>query len=160
MKILLPYPNFSLSAKVMHTADLFDTLHDIETALSVLHQTDEAAADTLWEDSCIQAWRGHEAQLAEYGLTILDEARTRVYTLETVCKECFFEMKGHQESLTHHQLAAESGGLAHPDWMGNTNLHTSHKSELLRSHPDFYSKLFEFVRADIPVQWMPEADAS
>lgn len=145
MFVLLPYPNYHLSAKIFSNIDLRDQIDAVLYNLRFLHQTDSGQlyGDTEQKQAWL-AWQGHETQLAEYGIVLCEEAETR--SLNPSAKD----------ELEFHQLAAESGGLLKPAWFGNVNLHTSHQSRLLRSDPTYYGVYFPNIRDDIPTMWTAE----
>lgn len=145
MFVLLPYPNYHLSAKIFSNTDLVEQISNVLYNLRYLHQAEEQKPPKGNEQVLAwRAWQGHEAQLAEYGLVLCEEAETR--SLNPTAKD----------ELEFHQLAAESGGLLKPEWFGNVNLHTSHQSRLLRSDPAYYGLFFPHIKDDIPTQWTAE----
>jgi hypothetical protein len=138
--VLLPYPNYRLSAKIFSNEDLDKQIQAVTFALRYLHQTENMTSTTQEVMDCWNAWQGHETQLAEYGLVLVEEAESR-------------RMSFSKEEFVFHQLAAESGGLLKPQWFGTPNLHTSHQSYLLRADPEYYRAFFEHIRDDIEPLW-------
>src|SRR3954467_15317491 len=56
------------------------------------------------------------------------------------------------------QAEAAAAGLL-PSWVGDEELHRSHRSNLLAKDPDFYRPLFPGEPADLPYKWPGAEDA-
>jgi hypothetical protein len=142
MKILLPSPNFKLSAKILSNEDLETQEENIRKALRCLHQTPDAD-ESLWDDPYVLMWLGHELQLAEFGLVCFEELKSR--NLAGAVTE---------DELYVHMQAASSGSPDKPDWWGRVDLHISHKAALLRQDYAYYQPFFaSYVSQDLEMVW-------
>jgi len=88
-------------------------------------------------------WRGYEIALTQYGLTICQEWINRGY--KDNCTTQILAMR--KELLTCGKT------LDMPSWLGNTDLHESHQSNLLRKDVAFYSQYNWEVPDDLPYIW-------
>jgi hypothetical protein len=87
-------------------------------------------------------WRGFEASLAEY-----QRATCAAWTARGFADTC--------ETKTAGLLSAAGadGAVASPPWLGDEQLHRSHRSNLIRKDPAFYGPLFPGVPPDLPYVW-------
>ena len=109
----------------------------------------------------VRMWRGHLEALGRYGLTVCEVWTERGYadtcaaTITTELQRAGIEQIREQEEL------GEAGALPH--WLGDAAFHRSHRSALVRKHPDFYGPLFPgrlAVGPDLPYVWPVVAEAS
>jgi hypothetical protein len=75
-------------------------------------------------------WRGYERSLVAYGLAICDEWLRRGYK-DSV-----------RAQLVRVEAALHSGD-SRPPWLGREDVHRSHRSNLVRKDPSWYSARFE-----------------
>lgn len=87
-------------------------------------------------------WRGHEYSLAMYGIAMCDAWIERGY--RDTCRAQFLEL------ISAHDLTM-SPDL--PTWMGDSRLHESHKSNLLRKDHAFYGRYGWGIPHDLPYYW-------
>lgn len=85
-------------------------------------------------------WRGHEGALAQYICAICDEWESRGY-VDNVRAQVLELWKA---------SAFPDSSFAKPWWWGKRQIHRSHKSNLKRKDPDYYS--FN-VPDDLPYRW-------
>jgi hypothetical protein len=126
MQTFLPYDDYAKSANVLDRQRLGK--QRVET-LQIL----KALSDPTygWQNHpAVNMWRGYELELVCYGLAICDEWITRGY--KDTCRE--------KISIFYNN---PNFGYEMPSWLGNHNLHLSHRSNLLRKMPEFYGSLFE-----------------
>lgn len=96
-------------------------------------------------------WRGFEEALGRYGFacceawTELGFGDTCALTIATDLREV-----GIESVRSQAELAAE-GGL--PSWLGQEEVHRSHRSALIRKDPDHYRPLFPDVPDDLSYVW-------
>jgi Pyrimidine dimer DNA glycosylase len=95
-------------------------------------------------------WRGFTPALVAYGLAVCDEWRRRGHR------------DGVRATLLDYTGGREVGwgwcrdeGLL-PPWLGDEELHRSHRSALIRKDPDHYRPLFPDVPDDIDYVWPGE----
>lgn len=79
-------------------------------------------------------WRGHEDYLMLYQIAICEEWMGRGY--KDTCLWKTFDYLGQIEHSS-----------TYPDWLGMEELHASHRSNLLRKSPDYYSQ-FNWSESD------------
>ena len=91
-------------------------------------------------------WRGHEVSLCQYGLAM--------------CWE--WQRRGYKDSLYDFFAAAlaqyEEDGRTFlpPPWLGEDEVHASHRSNLLRKDREFYSQYGWAESDDLPYVWPVE----
>lgn len=129
MQTFLPYPDFEKSANVLDMRRLGRQRSECLQLLKGQWQNHPAS----------KMWRGHEFQLAEYGIAICKDWIGRGY--KDTCLE----------KITNLQLNFKNIGL--PKWFGDDKFHKSHQSNLLRKDKGFYSKFFIDVPDNLPYIW-------
>ena len=82
----------------------------------------------------VKMWRGHENALLYYVNNIIIEWVSR----------------GYKNNIPLNDI---TWPISYPDWLGNSKLHLSHQSNLLRKEPDFYNKYNWKVPSDLPYYW-------
>ena len=75
-----------------------------------------------------QMWRGHEPALIFYGFTMLKEAMKQ----GVMCQGSYPWFYDEWEKVSHDILL--------PSWWGDERISSSHRSNLLRKNPEWYSK--------------------
>jgi Pyrimidine dimer DNA glycosylase len=100
----------------------------------------------------VTMWRGHTAGLVVYGLAMVAAWRERGFADSTATLIAEFAPDA---AILSQAEAAEAGLL--PSWVGNEELHRSHRSNLLAKDPEFYGPLFAGDPTDLPYTW-PGAD--
>ena len=95
----------------------------------------------------VRMWRGYEDALVAYGVAICDEWTGRGYN-DSVRVQ-LTEYTGGKDPPSQAELA-RSGRL--PPWLGNRQLHRSHRSALLRKDVAWYSRFFA-APEDLPYVW-------
>jgi hypothetical protein len=84
---------------------------------------------TGWQNHpAVKMWRGHEGCLLRYALAMLDESIARGIKVS---------------SNTEHKLyyfidLISTDSYSSPVWLGNSKLHLSHQSNLMRKMPEYY----------------------
>lgn len=86
----------------------------------------------------VRMWKGYENALVEYGIEVCIQWMKQGYK-----DSCFLKIYQHKENKQ----------TIYPDWLGDFNFHTSHKSNLIRKLPEFYSNLWPEVQDDLPYVW-------
>ena len=129
----LPYQDFVRSAKALDNKRLGKQRVEAWQILrAIMGQTKG------WVNHpASKMWRGHERALCEYGIAICDEWISRGY--KDTMRERFIAV--------HSELV--NTGL--PEWLGNSDVHRSHQSNLKRKDADHYQ--FN-VDADLPYLWV------
>ena len=86
-----------------------------------------------------EMWRGHENALALYGMVVCEVWLERGYK-----DTCWGKINAYYD---------KSKPTTMPSWFGMTDLHTSHKSNLIRKNPDHYKQLWPDIPDNIPYVW-------
>lgn len=142
MNTFLPFPSYELSAQCLDNRRLGKQrveTYQIYQALSGAYGNRGA-----WTNHpATNMWRGYEAALLLYGQVICEEWRKRGFAdkmLDTFV--AFSQLPKHKEIIT-------------PWWFGFQPLHLSHRSNLLRKDPAWYSVEFKHFLPpnDLPYLW-------
>lgn len=91
-------------------------------------------------------WEGHELALLAYQEAVCNEWVARGYRDGTLHKSKVL-MEPHVARLK------ANGADAMPPWLGLQAFHDSHKSNLLRKDPDFYSAEFGDIGPELEYYW-------
>ncbi|HEV7957389.1 MAG TPA: MSMEG_6728 family protein [Marisediminicola sp.] len=147
MQTFLPYADFVESARSLDQARLGKQRVE---ALQVLRAIVLPAYG--WQSHpAMQMWRGYVPALTRYALDTVDTWTSlgRADTTRPLIAEFAPEVDG-----------TTIASLPRPTWLGNEELHLSHRSNLVRKDPEFYRPLFPGVPGDLPYLWPgPDADA-
>lgn len=134
MQTFLPYPDFAQSAKVLDRQRLGKQRVEVLQLLKAL-QTGGA-----WSNHpAALMWKGYEPALVIYGLTVCNEWVSRGY--EDTCHDKILSF------ITQTHAPVKS-----PPWLGNKHFHDSHKSNLMRKYPEYYSAYFD-ITPDLEYVW-------
>ena len=88
-----------------------------------------------WQNHpAVNMWRGFEAMLAVYHNTIIEEWISR----------------GYRNSM---KIIIPSSAPISPCWLGNSEFHASHRSNLLRKDPEHYAQFGWTESDDLPYVW-------
>jgi hypothetical protein len=85
-------------------------------------------------------WRGHEHSLCDYALAGIEVLAERGKYYPT-----------HRETFRELKRTLPDTGV--PPWLGDTRLHKSHQSNLLRKDPSHYGQFGWGVPHDLPYWW-------
>ena len=133
MQTFLPHPDLGLSAVCLDNKRLGKQRVEVYQILNAL-----TGKSTGWVNHpATKMWRGYERALAVYGALCCIEWMTR----------------GYKDSLKPIFDAVPSNGRVYPAWFGDDELHDSHKSNLLRKMPLWYSRFGWDVPNDLPYYW-------
>lgn len=139
MQTFLPFPNYQQSAKVLDYRRLGKQRVETKQILLAMHKTKGG-----WiNHPATKMWRGYEIELCRYGLAMCEEWVERGYN-DSLAQ--FFA-----DSLWSY--ASDNSNPLVPLWMGDANFHASHRSNLLRKDPLFYSKYKWSEPPDLPYIW-------
>ena len=96
-------------------------------------------------------WKGFEEALGRYGF-VCCEVWTELGFGDTCAATIATDLRayGVEQVRTQEELAA-AGAL--PPWLGDEDLHRSHRSALVRKDPDLYRPRFPDVPDDLPYVW-------
>lgn len=139
MQTFVPYAQHHETARCLDMRRLGK--QRVET-LQILQTLNPLSTKTGWKNHpAVKMWQGHEIALAEYGLYICHEWVRRGY--QDTCADKI-------KSLMRY-FPDRSGYM--PDWWGDVEVHDSHKSNLLRKEPAWYSQFKWEVSDDLPYIW-------
>ncbi|MFD1713490.1 MSMEG_6728 family protein [Amnibacterium flavum] len=144
MQTFLPFEDFDASMRVLDQARLgkqrVETLQVLRSLLLPSYG---------WQNHPVsRMWRGFVPGLTAYGLSNVREwtARGHADSTSALIREFAPEVDG----LTQEALAAR--GLL-PRWVGDEEVHRSHRSNLIRKDPSFYEPLFPGTPGDLEYVW-------
>lgn len=122
MQTFLPYPSFSASASILDMRRLGK--QRVEAKQILLSLTGESRG---WRNHpAVRMWAGYEPALALYGVS--------------VCRE--WKSRGYRDSLLpmFEEFVATKFDGRLPRWLGDEAFHASHRSNLLRKNPSWYTR--------------------
>lgn len=136
MQTFLPYADFAASARSLDRQRLGKQRVEAKQILLALDKVSGG-----WVNHpAVKMWRGHEAALLIYGMSMSEEWISRGYN-DTLFD--WFQQR-YDERLPEHTT---------PSWLGSDIFHTSHQSNLVRKLPEHYAPLFPNVPDDLPYVW-------
>lgn len=134
MQTFLPYADFSKSAKVLDRQRLGKQRVEVLQLLKALHGEGRGG----WKNHpAAKMWSNNIGSLVEYGQAICSEWISRGYK-----DTCY-------QKISVYQTADRTP----PSWLGNQDFHASHRSNLLRKSPDWYSQWGWTEKSDLPYIW-------
>ena len=154
MQTFLPYPDFERSARALDVKRLGK--QRVETIQVVRALTRPGYG---WvHHPAVLMWRGYEEALGRYGFTCC-EVWTELGFGDTCALTIATDLRtvGIGTVRTQAELAA---GQALPPWLGDEELHRSHRSALVRKEPDHYRPLFPDDPDDLPYVWPVRSEAA
>lgn len=143
MQTFLPYDEFARSAFSLDSKRLGKQrveAKQILIALGVDVGEHKGNASSRWRHHpAVRMWRGHELWLAHYGWRVCAEWINR----------------GFKDSLMPQfgAVIKTVGASKFPSWVGNEAFHASHRSNLLRKSPEYYSRLGWSEPSDLEYVW-------
>lgn len=141
MQTFLPYPDFTLSAKVLDRQRLGKQRVEVMQILKALDMNEDAG----WGNHpATLMWSGWAYVLADYGLEICTEWCRRGYT-----DTCYEKIEDRREKGKF----AIAGISDMPLWWGDKAFHDSHKSNLVRKDPEYYRAFFPDVPDNLEYVW-------
>ncbi len=131
----MPLPDYAASAAVLDYQRLGKQRAECLQILRAIYVPTYG-----WQNHpAVAMWRGHPWSLAEYGLAVCAEWARRGYKDNgTVAELQCFNLKPNSPK---------------PPWLGRADFHASHRSNLLRKNPKYYSQFGWTESADLPYVW-------
>ncbi len=144
MQTFLPVADFTESARLLDNPRLGKQRVECLQVLRALELPDYGWAN----HPVVTMWRGHTAGLVVYSLAMVRVWRERGFadTTETLIAEFA------PDAAAMTQEEARAAGLL-PSWVGDEELHLSHRSNLLAKDPEFYRPRFPGDPDDLPYVW-------
>lgn len=138
MQTFLPYPDFAASAKVLDYRRLGKQRVEAYQLLRAIN------GET-------KGWRNHPAAVMWTGY----EPALHMYARE-MCKEWIG--RGYADTMLNRFEIHEEFEM--PPWVGNEALHASHRSNLLRKAPEYYSQFGWTEPDDLEYIWPAPLNSS
>lgn len=139
MLTLLPEPDYKISADVLDDRRLGKQRVEVLQILNALHEISNG-----WRNHpAVKMWSQHEPQLCEYGLVICEVWKARGFK-----DTCYTKIEQHLDWCTAGDYSLEK-----PKWFGDKCFHLSHRSNLIRKDPLYYSELWPDVPNNLPYVW-------
>ena len=139
MQTFLPYDSYTETAKCLDYRRLGK--QRVET-LQILRALSGESRGWV-NHPATRMWRGHRVHLISYGITICEEWIARGY--KDTCGE---------KILAYLDAAYAADERYAPSWLGDTSLHASHRSNLLRKFSEHYSQFGWTESDDLPYVWL------
>ncbi len=144
MQTFLPYPDFRASAAALDARRLgkqrVETMQ-IMRALSL-------PAYGWQHHPAVAMWRGHRPALMAYQDAVCDEWEARGFA-----DTCRAKTLADLDRVAADGAAYRSGRYEPPSWLGMTDFHLAHRSNLLRKDPEYYGARFPGVAPDLEYVW-------
>ena len=135
MQTFLPYPDFVKSAESLDMKRLGKQRVEVLQLLNSFHKPNYKG----WKNHpAREMWRGYEQALVVYGCAVCSVWKARGY------KDTCFEKIANFTTKNPITL---------PSWIGRDDVHLSHKSNLIRKHPDYYKPLWPDVPDNLEYIW-------
>ena len=133
MQTFLPYADFKTTAACLDWRRLGKQRVEVWQILRTLYGESHG-----WTNHpAIRMWRGHEFQLAQYGIAI--------------CREWI--LRGYNDTMIRKIREFDSGiWQPLPFWI-TSEFCLSHQSNLIRKLPEYYGPLFPGVSPDLEYVW-------
>jgi hypothetical protein len=138
MQTFLPYDSFVQSAQVLDNKRLGK--QRVET-LQILHALSGKKSGWI-NHPAVKMWKGYEEALRLYGIAICSEWKLRGFK-----DTCLEKISAIISPPTDPRT------IRIPWWLGNTDFHTSHKSNLMRKFPEHYTKYWCNIPNNLPYIW-------
>lgn len=138
MQTFVPYADFKNSANVLDRQRLGKQRVEVLQIMNSL-----TGISGGWSNHpAVKMWRGHEAGLAAYGVSVCEVWISRGY--KDTCLEKIVSLVAPDYS-------------DYPKWWGDERIHSSHRANLLRKLPNHYSQFGWTENPCNPYFW-PESD--
>lgn len=135
MQTFLPYENFEESAKCLDFRRLGKQRVE---ALQILNVITGKSNSNAWKNHpAVKMWEGYSYLLSLYMNTMIDE----------------WERRGYKNTMQRMFVISKDIIDPFPKWLGNKAFHDSHKSNLLRKDPKYYSKFGWDVPDNLEYVW-------
>ena len=132
MQTFLPYANFNKTAKCLDYKRLGKQRVE---ALQIYKIVSGERTTGGWiNHPIVQMWMGYPDALAHYHNTMIDE----------------WIIQGYKNNM---KLIPHNPRYKNPEWLGEKEFHDSHKSNLIRKNPTFYSQYKWDVPSNLEYIW-------
>jgi hypothetical protein len=136
MQTFLPHKSFRESAECLDMKRLGKQRVEVLQLLNSFHKPNYKG----WKNHpAREMWRGYENALALYGMVVCEVWLERGYK-----DTCWGKINAYYD---------KSKPTIMPSWFGMQDLHTSHKSNLIRKNPIYYKELWPDIPDNIEYIW-------
>jgi len=130
MQTFLPYPSFEKSAKALDYKRLGKQRLEAKQILNALMPN----STSRWRNHpAVKMWKGYEKALKLYYNEMVKE----------------WIRRGYKNSMSLYEVS----DVILPHWLGNSEFHSSHRSNLLRKNYDFYCQYGWIENLSKPYIW-------
>lgn len=148
MQTFLPYPDFAESARALDQRRLGKQRVE---AMQIVRALTRPAYG--WKHHpAVLMWQGYEEALGSYAVEICREWRRRGHA-DTCEVKIFDDLAAAAVPIPPRSQRQLDAARALPDWIGNDDVHRSHRSALLRKDPEWYGTKFSDVPDDLDYVW-------
>lgn len=134
MNTFVPVTDFNQIAEMLDDRRLNRQRADVTAILRKLMEEESEDDHPL-----VKMWRGNERFLCRYGMAICMEHQARGNTGQTA------------EKILEYRAQFDPETDVEPEWWGETKVHDSHKSYLVRSQPSHYRQFWPDIADDLPM---------
>ena len=135
MQTFLPYPSFEETAAILDYRRLGKQRVEAFQIHTIITQPDYRGH---WVNHpAVRMWRGYENALKLYVNVMIAE----------------WVRRGYRNTMLSYNIDREVDDMLLPWWLGDPLFHDSHKSNLLRKFPEYYSQFHWNVPDDLPYVW-------
>ena len=135
MQTFLPYPSFEETAAILDYRRLGKQRVEAFQIHTIITQPDYRGH---WVNHpAVKMWRGYENALKLYVNVMIAE----------------WVRRGYRNTMLSYNIDREVDDMLLPWWLGDPLFHDSHKSNLLRKFPEYYSQFHWDVPDDLPYVW-------
>lgn len=139
MQTFLPYPDFAQSAACLDSKRLGKQRVECLQILRALSDPNYG-----WQHHpAVKMWQGYERILVDYALAVCKEWKQRGF--KDTCAPKIIEALGDDINVITDTIK--------PLWLGNPAFHASHRSNLLRKDPAWYSQFNWTEPNNLPYVW-------
>ena len=143
MQTFLPFECFQSSAKVLDQKRLGKQRVEVLQLLNSINKIKNNLPIRGWKNHpCRKMWHNYSNALVVYGIAICNEWISRGYN--DTCLDKINSLYNNKEDLVY------------PDWLGDSNLHLSHKSMLIQKDPYYYKPYWPTVPDNLEYIWPVE----
>jgi hypothetical protein len=147
MQTFLPFADFDESARALDDGRLGKQRVE---ALQVLRALTRPVYG--WKHHpAVRMWRGYEEALGAYGLAVCREWCRRGFA-DTCERKMLDDLAAAGIGAPRTQAELTRAGAV-PPWLGDERVHRSHRSALVRKHPEWYAARFPDDPPDLPYVW-------
>jgi hypothetical protein len=133
MQTFLPCSSFAETASILDWRRLGKQRVEGHQILNIITTPEYVGA---WMNHpAVKMWRGYDAAL-------------RLYVNEMIAE---WQRRGYRNTMLSYDLYEVE--ITFPWWLGDSRLHDSHKSNLLRKYPAYYRQFGWNVPEDLPYFW-------